>query len=104
MDGGNNSSRHIAADVRPALLPKARLQIDRVSNESILLYPEGVLELNVTGAAIVALCDGQHTFQAMLRALAAIYQISPDALREDVEEFLHGLCRESLLEFRVDNV
>ncbi len=85
---------------RPLLAAKVRLQIDKVSKAPMLLYPEGVIQLNPTGAAIVALCDGHHTVQDMLHELARRYNTTPAALHNDVEEFLYALQRESLLEFR----
>jgi len=38
---------------RPRLAPGVRLQTDRVSGSPVLLYPEGMLQMNPTGAAIV---------------------------------------------------
>ena len=43
------------------LSKRARLQRDKVTDSPILLYPEGVLMLNVTSEAIVRLCDGSMT-------------------------------------------
>lgn len=84
----------------PTLASKARLQIDRVSKEPILLYPEGVLQLNQSGALIASLCDGQHTFLELLQEIARRYRTSPAVLRYDVSEFLRLLFEQSLLELR----
>ena len=35
------------------------LETDKVSNEPVLLYPEGILQLNETAHAIVERCDGR---------------------------------------------
>ena len=94
------SDRPLAPTVRPALAAKTRLQVDKVSKEPILLYPEGLIQLNSTGVAILALCDGHRTFQEIVADLAVSYNTSSSELQEDVEEFLRDLYSNSLLEFR----
>ena len=42
----------------PALWRLARLDFDSVRQQHVLLYPEGAVLLNPTGAAILELCDG----------------------------------------------
>lgn len=83
---------------RPRLAAKTRVQTDKISGKVALLYPEGVLLLNPTGAAIVELCDGQHTFQEMVTTLAARFASSPDSLSDDVGEYLMRLRERGLLE------
>lgn len=90
----------IADNVYPKIAAKARLQIDKVSGEPILLYPEGLLKLNSTGAAILALCDGQHSVQEIAVELARRYNTTPGAIRSDVNEYLNTLYRRTLLELR----
>jgi pyrroloquinoline quinone biosynthesis protein D len=84
---------------RPRLAAKARLQTDKVSGKPALLYPEGVLLLNPTGAAILELCDGQRTFAEMVTTLAARYNSSPESLSGDVAEYLGRLRERGLLEW-----
>lgn len=85
---------------RPALASKVRLQMDKVSKEPILLFPEGIVQLNATGIDIARYCDGHHTLQEIVEELAKSYHISTVELQEDVEEFLRALYNNSLLEFR----
>lgn len=92
----------IPLEARPKLSAKARVQPDKVSGKPALLYPEGVLLLNPTGAAIVALCDGQHTFTEMVAALAERYGAQPDALAGDVAGYLDRLRERGLLELLTD--
>jgi pyrroloquinoline quinone biosynthesis protein D len=99
MEGEAMGKRQIEASVRPIVAAKARLQIDKVSNEPLLLYPEGLLQLNATGAAILSLCDGKHTFEEILIALAQRYKTTPDMLREDISDYLNDIYRQTLLEF-----
>ncbi len=39
----------------------------------LLLYPEGVVKLNKTGAAILERCDGKHTVTQIISELNDIY-------------------------------
>ena len=93
-------NKHIEDSIRPIVAAKARLQKDKVSGEPILLYPEGLLQLNSTGAEILHLCDGHHTFREIVVELAKRHSTTPDALREDVDEYLNNLYQHALLEFR----
>lgn len=92
--------KHIEDNVYPIVATKARLQKDKVSNEPILLYPEGLLQLNSTGAEILQLCDGHHNFKDIVVELANRYATTPDSLREDVDIYLNDLYQHALLEFR----
>ena len=85
-------------EARLRLAAKARVQTDKVSGKPALLYPEGALLLNPTGAAIVALCDGRHTFPEMVAALAERYAAPPDTLARDVAAYLDRLRERGLLE------
>jgi coenzyme PQQ biosynthesis protein PqqD len=49
----------LSADSRPRLARKARLRTDRLTGETLLLYPEHGLILNPSAAAILRLCDGR---------------------------------------------
>jgi pyrroloquinoline quinone biosynthesis protein D len=94
------SDNHILAhNVRPRLAAKARMQVDQLTGEPIVLYPEGVLLLNATGAEILRLCDGQHTFLVITRELAHRYNVSSDILQQEVSAYLTRLHKHSLLEF-----
>ena len=79
---------------RPALVPQARYRWDKIREQHQIVYPEGVLVLNETGAAIVRLCDGRPT-ALLLTALRAEF---PDAqIEADVEAFLARLSKKGLL-------
>src|SRR5438552_10263239 len=89
----------LTSATRPRLAAKTRVQSDKVSGKPALLYPEGVLLLNPTGAAIVELCDGQRTFAELVTTLAARYNSSPESLSGDVAEYLGRLRERGLLEW-----
>lgn len=48
------------AGTRLQLARKAKLRTDRLTGETLLLYPEHGLVLNQSAAAIVRLCDGRE--------------------------------------------
>ncbi|HSF07577.1 MAG TPA: pyrroloquinoline quinone biosynthesis peptide chaperone PqqD [Methylomirabilota bacterium] len=72
----------ISPTSRPRLAPKARVRFDRRGQQYMLLYPEKGLALNSTAAAVVALCTGEHTVEAIVEQLAAKASSEP---RERVE-------------------
>jgi len=88
-----------ANDSRPALAPGVRLQMDAITGEPVLLYPEGIMALNSTAHEIVARCDGVATVESIATALAAEYEISPDELAGDVLECLEDLRQRRLIVF-----
>ena len=83
---------------RIRLSSKARRQTDKITGKPALLYPEGVLLLNPTGAAIVELCDGRHTVGEIVAKLAVLYNSPPDKLWGDVAEYLGRLHERGLVE------
>jgi len=76
---------------RPVLAGHVRLQPDPVTGETVLLYPEGIIELNPTAAEILRRCDGDTSLAAIVAALAAEYDAGEDELREDVVVCLREL-------------
>ncbi|KKW67421.1 hypothetical protein AAV94_11370 [Lampropedia cohaerens] len=70
----------------PRLKPLYRMQWEPVQNAHVLLYPEGMVKLNASAAAILALCDGSRSPQDIVAALQAQY---PNAdLAQDVLDWL----------------
>jgi coenzyme PQQ biosynthesis protein PqqD len=87
----------IGVHSRPALAPGTRLQTDRVTGEPVLLWPEGITNLNETAHAIITHCDGRRTVEEIVSALAAEYDAPAEALREDVVACLAELAEKKLL-------
>lgn len=81
------------------LVPHARYRWDKVRGQHQLVFPEGILVLNESGAAIVRLCDGRTTAEL----LAALSEQFPDGQPEtDVPAFLDRLARKGLLRDAAD--
>jgi pyrroloquinoline quinone biosynthesis protein D len=78
----------------PALWRLARLEFDRVRGQRVLLYPEGVVLLNDTGAAILDLCDGRRSIADIAAALGERYHCD---VTGDVIEYLSGLVEQQLV-------
>jgi pyrroloquinoline quinone biosynthesis protein D len=84
----------VTSDTVPVIWRLARLDFDRVRQQPILQYPEGVVLLNDTGAAILELCDGRRTVGAIAGILQERYQV--DVL-SDVIDYLSDLAGKDLI-------
>jgi pyrroloquinoline quinone biosynthesis protein D len=91
-------SNSIPSSARVRLCPGVRMQKDKISGQTMLLYPESTLELNSTGTAIVELCDGR-TFDEIVAALAKRFNAPADVLRGDVSEYLIRLRDKRLVQW-----
>ena len=87
----------LASSAQPRLTRGVRLQTDSKTGNSVLLFPEGVLELNETAQEILNRCDGR-TVSEIIQALAEEYDVDPKMLAIDVEETLADLKRRKLIE------
>jgi coenzyme PQQ biosynthesis protein PqqD len=58
---------------RPRLCCGVRASVDPLSKASILLYPEGILFLNETAAAVISHCDGNRTVADVVHAISDRY-------------------------------
>ena len=85
--------------VRPRLAKGIRLQADWSTGKSVLLYPEGIVELNETALEILSRCDGR-TLGEIVCELAEEYEVDPDALAADVRATLSDLRRRKLIDFK----
>jgi pyrroloquinoline quinone biosynthesis protein D len=84
---------------RPSLVNGVRLQIDPATGKCVLLYPEGIVELNETAHEILSRCDGR-TLGEIVRQLVEEYDADLEALDADVRGTLSDLERRKLIEFK----
>jgi pyrroloquinoline quinone biosynthesis protein D len=84
----------ITTSTIPAIWRLARLDFDQVRQQRVLLYPEGVVLLNDTGAAILDLCDGRRSIGDIAATLGERYQCDVTA---DVIEYLSQLVERELV-------
>jgi pyrroloquinoline quinone biosynthesis protein D len=79
---------------RPLLARHARYRWDPIRMQHQLVFPEGVLVLNDSGAAIVKCCDGRPTDE-LITALKTQFDAEDPAA--DVDAFLNRLAGKGLL-------
>ena len=79
----------------PKLSPHARYRWDAARKQHQLLYPEGLLVLNHTGAAILKLCDGRPLIE-LVDALDAEFESGCQL--DDVAGFLADLVERGLIQ------
>jgi pyrroloquinoline quinone biosynthesis protein D len=79
--------------------PGVRLQTDTATGQTVLLYPEGILQLNETAHAIVMCCDGLTTVTQIVAALAVEYEITESELQSDIDACLNDLQQQQLIVF-----
>ena len=89
-----NAETMLTATSVPALWRLARLDFDAVRQQRVLLYPEGVVLLNDTGAAILDLCDGCRSIADIAATLEERYHCDVTA---DVIEYLSELAERDLV-------
>jgi pyrroloquinoline quinone biosynthesis protein D len=88
----------ITGSAQPRLARGVRLQADSKTGNTVLLFPEGILELNETAQEILTRCDGR-TVSEIIHALAEEYEVDAQMLAADVRETLADLQRRKLIEF-----
>jgi pyrroloquinoline quinone biosynthesis protein D len=92
-------SPELDLQVRPVLAGRARLQVDSVSGDPLLLSPEGLLILNDAAHAIVRRCNGVLTIADILEQLADEYGLKAEDLQSDVLQCLRELRQRQLVTF-----
>lgn len=85
---------------RPVLARGARYRWDAVREQHQLVFPEGLLVLNESGAAIARQCDGRST-EDLVRALADQFEGQDPGT--DVQAFLQRLAEKGLLRDAADS-
>ena len=83
---------------RPSLAKGVRLQIDSTTGKNVLLYPEGIVELNETAHEILSRCHGR-TLGEIVCELTQEYEADSNAVAADVRETLVYLQQRKLIEF-----
>jgi pyrroloquinoline quinone biosynthesis protein D len=79
---------------RPHLRRGVRTATDPLSDGTVLLFPEGVLIMNETAAAVILQCDGARSVAEVVQAVREVYD---DVEVGDVMELLEELIVQNLL-------
>lgn len=83
---------------RPAIGAGFRLQWEPAQEAHVLLYPEGMVKLNQSAAAILTRCDGVRTVAEIVADLERTY--SAAGLSPDVCAFLALAAERAWVELR----
>ena len=59
----------------PRLSRRMRLQYEDAQQRWVLLYPEGMVQLNPSAAEILRRCDGSRTVEAIVSELEAAFGV-----------------------------
>lgn len=89
---------HLSGISRPAIGHGFRLQWESAQDAHVLLYPEGMVKLNPSAAAILTRCDGARTVTDIVTDLERAYSV--EGLGEDVLAFLRTALERNWLELR----
>lgn len=76
-----NSEQHLR------ISPMYRLQWEEAQQKYVILYPEGMVELNQSSAEILKLCDGSRSLPQIVSELEAKFATS--GLTNDITNFLN---------------
>jgi pyrroloquinoline quinone biosynthesis protein D len=77
----------------PQLTRRLRMQYEPAQSRWVLLYPEGMVQLNDSAAEILRRCDGRHTVTDIVGELEALFEtqgIAPQVQSLIDEGFRHG--------------
>lgn len=66
--------------------PLHRLQWEEAQQKDVILYPEGMVELNQSSAEILKLCDGKRNLEQIVTNLEQ--KFSTTGLKDDINNFL----------------
>lgn len=83
----------------PSLRRGFRFQWEPAQNCHVLLYPEGMIQLNESAALILQQVDGKRTLAEMITILQEQFPDAPD-LAADVQQFMEVAHGNFWLEYR----
>ena len=89
------AARHRAI---PRIASLYRFQWEAAQEGYVLLYPEGMVQLNATAGEILQLCDGTRSAGEIINHLERKFH--PDAIAADVDAFLQSATEGGWLEWR----
>lgn len=82
----------------PAIRKLFRLQWEEVQQKQVLLYPEGMVQLNQSAGEILRRCDGSTTVAAIVADLEQAFEQS--GLAAEVLSFLEIAHGKGWIEYR----
>lgn len=86
-------------DLAPRLADRARLKKDEATGRWVLLFPEGLMNLNDSAGAILRLCDGRNLLGDIVENLSKEFHAPIDLLAGDVENVLRKMESKGLVQW-----
>ncbi|MBP2697974.1 pyrroloquinoline quinone biosynthesis peptide chaperone PqqD [Pseudomonas aeruginosa] len=83
----------------PQLRPGFRLQWEPAQQSYVLLYPEGMVRLNESAAAIAVQINGQRDVESIIHNLSTQYPDATD-LADDVVQFMEVASEKFWIQLR----
>jgi len=78
----------LSADARPRLSPHFMFRWEASQDAYILLYPEGLIKLNLSAGEILKHCDGERTVAAIVAELQAAFPDHAEKIASGVQAFV----------------
>ena len=69
------SATELGLDAKPRIGAGFRLQWEPAQNAHVLLYPEGMVQLNHSAAEILKRCDGAHSVDGIVADLETAFSV-----------------------------
>jgi len=86
----------LEGSLRPAIARGLRLQYESAQGRHVLLYPEGMVQMNQVAAAILERCDGVRTLDAIVQELETLS--GETNLAPDIHGFIGAALAQRWLE------
>ncbi len=80
--------------------PLHRLQWEEAQQRHVILYPEGMVELNLSSAEILKLCDGTRNLEQIVKDLEL--KFATGGLKKDIAQFLEIALQNGWIKQNVD--
>lgn len=83
------TARHSPLEASYIINPLFLFRWEDSQNAYVLLYPEGIVKLNATAAAILKYCNGEYTVNQSIDALSDEFEgAAREAIAQSVVKFL----------------
>ena len=92
-----SAGAEIAGDARPRLPRGVRLRHDEARGGHVLLAPERVVRADAVAVAVLQLCDGSRTLEALVDELCAVYKGERARIDADVRALLADLAAKGMI-------
>jgi pyrroloquinoline quinone biosynthesis protein D len=92
-----SAGEEIAGDAKPRLPRGVRLRSDEARGGHVLLAPERVVRADAVAVAVLQLCDGTRTLNALVDELCALYKGDRTRIDADVRALLADLAAKGMV-------